>query len=117
MKRLKTLPALRPRYRYVLFQVLSKYPFRFEHLERAFNSLLLSLFGELGVSKMRVKLLQNCFDEGKKLAVVRCDHRSVFSVLAILGLLYELEGHACTVRVLKISGTLKRTKEFKVRGE
>jgi len=108
MKKPKTLkPTLRERNRYILFQVISEEPIVYCDLESAIWNTCLNFFGELGSSQMSLWIIKNLYDEKKQIGVIRCNNKSVTKVLSALGLLNKLGDIRLTVKILKVSGTIK----------
>jgi len=103
-------PSLRERKRYILFQVISEEPIKYEDLEQAVWNQLLDTFGEFGVSSMSLWLIKNLYDEEKQTGVIKCNHLSVPKVLVGLGLIPRLGDTRVIFKILKVSGTIKGLK-------
>jgi ribonuclease P/MRP protein subunit POP5 len=106
-KTLKLLPSLRERKRYILFQVISEEPIVYEELEQAIWNQFLDTFGELGVSRLDMKLVKDLYDPGKQTCVISCNNNSVQQVLAGLGLISRLGDRRIIIKILKVSGTIR----------
>ena len=107
-ERLKILlPTLRGRDRYIAFQVFSEYDIRYADLEAAIWDTLLDFFGEIGVSQMSLWLIKNLYDEERQIGVVRCNNKSVERVVAGLGFVSRLGDNRITIKIFKVSGTIK----------
>ena len=114
MKRLKVLPlSLRERKRYIAFKVISEEgeEFTYSDLEAGIWNTLLDFLGEYGVSKTSFWLMRDCWDEKNKVGVIRCNNKSVQSIIACLGLISRLGDNKITFKILNISGTIKSIKE------
>lgn len=71
-------------------------------------SLYLRLYGEYGLSKADLKLVE--FDEDKGVAIISVTHTSLPYLRAALSLLREVDGKKVVLHVLGASGTLRRLK-------
>jgi len=114
MKKLKILqPTLREKERYIAFEVISEEgeEFTYSDLESAIWNTLLDFLGEYGVSKTSFWLMKDCWNQEKKIGILRCNHKSVHEIIATLGLIDRLGDNRITFKVLKISGTIKSIKD------
>ena len=114
MKRMKVLPlSLREKKRYIAFKVIHEEgeDFPQEDLISAIWNTFLDFYGEHGVSTLSLKVLKDLWREKSKVGVVRCNHISVWKVILGLGLISRLGDTKITIKILKISGTLKKIKE------
>ena len=113
MKKLKTLPlSLREKKRYISFKVIPEgdEKFTYSDLEAGIWNTMMDFLGEYGVSKTSFWLMKECWDEKKKIGILRCNHKSVEAVLASLGLIDRLGDNRITFKVLNISGTINNIK-------
>ena len=108
---LKTLiPTLRERKRYISFQIISESPIQYSDLEAAVWNELLDFYGESGVSKLSFRLVKNLYSDARQIGVIKCNNRSVPVVIAALGLISRLGDTRITIKILKVSGTIKSLK-------
>jgi len=103
-------PTARKKHRYVKFQVLSDEPIVYSDLDAAVWNTALDFYGEFGVAGMDLWLIKNLYDSKKQTGVLRCAHTSVPAVVACLGLITRLGDTRVTVKILKVSGTIKGLK-------
>jgi len=66
----------------------------------------LRLYGEYGLSKAGLRLIE--FNEDQGVAIISVNHRSLPYLRAALSLLREVDGKKVIIQVLGVSGTLKR---------
>nr|QNO54452.1 ribonuclease P protein component 2 [Methanosarcinales archaeon ANME-1 ERB7] len=90
--------------RYVLFR-LEGQRMDEEALKRAIYAEALKFFGEYGLSKAALKLMN--YDEKKKLGILRCERSHQDIVLGFLALIGSLSGTPARLVTLKSSGTVK----------
>ncbi|MEW6748526.1 MAG: Rpp14/Pop5 family protein [Candidatus Micrarchaeota archaeon] len=90
--------------RYVLFELRGQ-EMAEEPLKRAIYADALRFFGELGLSKVALKLVK--FDQSKKMGVLRCERDQLDDVLGFLALVDSLDGRAARLVSLRSSGTIK----------
>ncbi len=107
-EKLKILsPTLREKERYIAFKIISEEPIVYSDLEAGVWSTLLEFYGELGLSQMGLRIVKNLYNEAEQTAVIKCNNKSVPKVIAGLGLITRLGESRITIRILKVSGTIK----------
>lgn len=105
--KLKFLPTLREKDRYISFQVFSDEPIEYSDLESAIINTFLDFYGEYGFSKLSLWIIKNLYDPERQVGVIRCNNKSVQQVIAGLGLISRLGDTRVIIKTLKISGTIK----------
>ncbi len=114
MKKLKgLLPSLRERKRYIKFKVISEEPIEYSDLEAAIFNIFLDFYGELGFSKLSLKILKDLWNGETQEGVIKCNNKSVDKVLAGLALLSRLGDVRVIFKIIKVSGTIRSLKEVK----
>lgn len=101
------LPTLREKDRYISFQVISEEPILYTDFEQAVLNIFLDFYGEYGFSKLSFWIIKNLYDPENQIGVIRCNNKSVQQVIAGLGLVSRLGETRITVKILKVSGTIK----------
>jgi RNase P/RNase MRP subunit POP5 len=96
-------PTLRDNYRYVVFRLSFEDPIRARDLQTEIARTARSLFGDVGVSKLSVRVV--VFDGTKGL--VRCDFRHVPEVQAVLASIGKIKNSRVCVTTIGTSGTIK----------
>jgi ribonuclease P/MRP protein subunit POP5 len=96
-------PTLRDNYRYVAFRLSFEDPIRARDLQTEIARTAKSLFGDVGVSKLSVRVV--VFDGTKGL--VRCDFRHVLEVQAVLAGIGKIKNTRVCVTTMGTSGTIK----------
>jgi ribonuclease P/MRP protein subunit POP5 len=101
------LPVLRLRRRYVAFEIDSEDPVSERDLGSEIYSSQLSLFGDLGAARNRLKLVwfDGCY------GLLRCHHTSIEETRAVLATIYSVGGIRASIRVKGVSGTIKAATE------
>ena len=92
------------------FQVISEYEITYSDLEAAIWNTLLDFFGERGMAQTSMWLIKNLYDDGKQAGVIRCNNKSVQKILAGLGFVTRFGDNRVTIKILKVSGTIKGLK-------
>lgn len=100
-------PTARKKHRYVRFQVLSDEPIVYSDLDTAIWNTALDFYGEFGVAAMDLWLVKNLYDRKQQIGILRCSHMAVPSVIACLGLITRLGDTRVSIKILKVSGTIK----------
>ena len=79
--------------------------------EKTILNSILRLFGEYGLSKMHLNLIE--FDSESNFAILRCRHNTLCMVRAAIAAIKSIDGESASIHVLGISGTLKSARRFK----
>lgn len=101
------LPVLRERKRYLAFEAETEGPVTSRDLISEFHSTYVSLFGDVGVSVNRVKLISF---QGR-FGILMCWDGHVEETRAALATIYAVSGIRVAIRVLGVSGTVKAATE------
>jgi ribonuclease P/MRP protein subunit POP5 len=96
-------PTLRDNYRYIAFRLSFENPIGARDLQTETARTAKSLFGDVGVSKLSIKVV--AFDGTKGL--VRCDFRHVPEVQAVLASIGKIKKSRVCVTTIGTSGTIK----------
>ena len=109
--------SLRDRKRYLVFELLSEREIREKGLLKEIRNAIFSLYGDVGASECRMRLIEYRKEEGRKegakesteigRGILRCAHGKAEEVRAALASIYSLDGVRVSIRVIGISGTIK----------
>ena len=102
-------PTQRERNRYLAFETISDSPFKRDEIIRAIQNSCLNFLGELGTSKTGLWLMD--WDGRKKKGILKVTHKTVDEVRASMALVKEISRKPCILRVLGVSGTVKKARE------
>lgn len=100
-------PSLRPKARYVVFEIISDRAVTFEDFATALWNSVLNLLGELTASECRIWPIRNLYGDRSQRGVLKCAHDRVEHVRTALSLITMLGESKAAVRVLGVTGTLK----------
>ncbi|MEM7813324.1 MAG: Rpp14/Pop5 family protein [Candidatus Aenigmatarchaeota archaeon] len=103
----KLPPSLRPKARYVVFEIISDHAVTLEDFTAALWNSVLNLLGELAASECRIWVIKNLYDERAQRGVLKCAHDRVEHVRTALSLITMLGESKATIRVAGVTGTLK----------
>ncbi|MBI4014937.1 MAG: ribonuclease P protein component 2 [Candidatus Aenigmarchaeota archaeon] len=103
----KTLPAsMRPKKRYMIFEVISETPVLYKDVNLAMWGSFLSLLGQSGCADAKILVLENMYDQAAQRGVVRCRSSHVEQVRAALALVSMIGESRSIVKVLGVTGTI-----------
>jgi ribonuclease P/MRP protein subunit POP5 len=100
-------PTLRGNYRYVAFIICCPVTVRSKELQTAIIGAARSLFGDVGVSELSIRIVH--FD-GKK-GLLRCDSHHISQVQAACASVGKIGNNQLCVATLGTSGTIKAATE------
>lgn len=101
---------MRPKKRYILFEVFSEHPVEYGDISDAVWASLLDLAGEIGAAESRIWMIPDMYDDRKQAGVMKCSNTSVETVRASISLVQIVSENRCIIRVLGVTGTLKSAK-------
>jgi ribonuclease P/MRP protein subunit POP5 len=102
-------PTLRERNRYMVFELVCDFnPDRKQVVKAVWDSML-GLYGAAGAAEASLWFMD--WVPEKSRGIVKVNHRSVEVVRPVLALIKEVGGRPCVVRVLSVSGTLRKARE------
>ena len=113
--KLKILPSsMREKKRYILFQVIPEpgEEFAYADLEAGIWNTMLDFLGEYGVSGTSFWLLKDSWNQKEHKGIIRCNNKSVNTIVACLGLIDRLGDNRICFKILKVSGTIKKLKKY-----
>lgn len=93
------------RKRYIVFEVISEKKIRRKELLKEIWDSVYSLYGDKGASESKIKLLE--FDNGTGRGILRCAHKKVEEIRAVLACISSVDEAKVGIRVIRTSGTIK----------
>jgi len=101
--------SIEGRWRYIVFQIMSDKELEYEDVARDLWSVLLKLFGEVGVSFMNLKVID--YDKRSGFGILRCTHKTVDIVHAGVSMISEIRGTPILTDIKKVTGSIKKARE------
>ena len=109
MTSLNPLPSSkREKNRYLVYEVLSESPISSEAIGKEIWKTALDFLGELGVSRSSLRVVE--FDEKKQKGIIKTNHTSIEESRMTLALVKEVSGKKVALKVLGVSGILKKAR-------
>ncbi len=110
MPKIKIPIKLKDRERYIFFKVISENEEKVtkRELAREIWKTGLSLFGELGLKDVGIKIIN--FNKAGKNGIIRCSHKEMDKAKTILSFITSIGGEKASIITLTTSGTLKALK-------
>ena len=102
--RLKTKLSLRPRRRYVAFEVISEYKFSAEQIWSAICARI-PIVGYNEIAEAQLRFIE--WNEKRQIGILRCSHRKVSIIRVLLASISKIENKVVGMRIIRVSGTLK----------
>ena len=111
--KLKMMPSLREKKRYLKIKIFSTEKISYSDLESLIWNTFLEIYGEEGVSKLSLWIIKNLWREDEQTVVLRCSNKGVSKVIFGLGLMQRLGDARINVKILNVSGSIKKLKKQK----
>ncbi len=106
--KLKSLaPTLRQKKRFVRVQILANKKFNFNELNKLLSDKILYFLGAIDYSNGGVWFLGDKFNFEKQEIIIRISTKMKAKLLACLLLIKEINNINITIKILRVSGTLK----------
>jgi ribonuclease P/MRP protein subunit POP5 len=109
--KLKRLPSLREKKRYLTFRLISSEPVVYSEVKGAVVSSALDWMGQKGFSSSGLRMIRNLWDSAEQRGWLSCSPHSVDDVKMSLALIHQIGDAKTIFRVLRVSGTIKSGKE------
>lgn len=107
------LPSLREKKRYVVFEIISKKKIKsFNVVGEEIWKSCLRFLGEYGCANANIKVLSEKWDAKKQKGIIRINNKHVNELKLALMLIKKIEDEDVIVRVVGVSGILKKTRRF-----
>ncbi len=110
-KMLKPLPStLRERSRYIVLELNGEGSYSKKEMSAVLWNTTLQFLGELGASKLNLWVID--WDRKKNRGIVKVTSSSLDDMVASIALIKDVNGKRVIPQVLKVSGTLKKAREY-----
>lgn len=109
--KLRKLPSMKERKRYIAFRVLSdrpKYPLDFQAVRDAVFNSVLNWLGEETSARAGVWMIKNLWDQKMQRGTIRCNRRETDLVKTALAMVHQIGDQRVIIQSLRITGTIKR---------
>jgi RNase P/RNase MRP subunit POP5 len=111
--RLKTLPSIKDKKRYVFFEILSSESLEFPEVKNSVMNSLLNWLGEKAFASAKPRVIRNLWNSKERRGIIQCSHKFVNEVKTGLALIHQIGDHRVIFRTLRVSGTIKSGKKKK----
>jgi len=108
--RLKKLPSLKSKKRYITFKVHSDEKMLFENVKDAVMNSILNWIGERGAAEAHVWVIRNLWNGREQTGCIQCNHNTVDEIKTALALIHQIGDQKVVFQTLKVSGTIKSLK-------
>jgi len=109
--KLKRMPSLKEKKRYVTFRLHSAKPVIYSEMKGAVLKSIINWMGETGFSVSRCRIIRNLWDQKRQTGWLECSTASVDDVKLSLALVHQIGDERVIFQVLRVSGTIKSGKE------
>ncbi len=107
MDKPKFIPSsLRERNRYLVYHVISESEIKFTDLYNAMWDSISEILGYANMSKAKVWIMKDTYDEEKRIGIIKCTHMFVEHVRSGVTMLQRIGDSRVIVNVIGVSGTL-----------
>ncbi len=108
---MRTLPSLKEKRRYLVFEVISERKHGLDEVKKAIMDSLTSFLGASGMAKAKMRMLADKWDEDKQKGVIVMERKNLDSVKAALCMATSVSGEKAIIRSAGASGILKKAVE------
>lgn len=108
--KLKPLPSMKEKKRYIVFKVLSnrpEYPLEFQAVRDAILNSVLNWLGEETSARAGVWVIKNLWDRKMQQGFIRCSRKEVDLVKTALAMVHQIGDQRVIIQSLKVTGTIK----------
>lgn len=105
---MKLMPSLRPKKRYVLFQIIAEQKFTLGEVKAEVERCLNSFFGQLGLSKAGIMFIDEKFDIENQKFLLKVDNKYVDELISALILSKSIKNTSVIIKSVRVSGTINK---------
>ncbi len=105
---MKSLPSLKEKKRYLVFEVIAERRAGFHEVKEAVSKTILGFVGSHGFARLKPRLLADRWDGQRQRGVIVVSRRWVDQLRSALCLVTEVDRSPAIVRTLGVSGILRR---------
>ncbi len=109
--KIKKMPSLKERSRYIKFRVNSKNSIEYLDMKNAVWNSVLSFLGEEQAARANIRIIKNLWKKQEGIGLLKCSHLYVDKVKVSLGLVHQIGDEKAIVQSLGISGTIKSSRK------
>jgi RNase P/RNase MRP subunit POP5 len=109
--RLKRLPSMREKKRYVVFRVISEQPVDYAAARDALWNSMTHWIGEAGLGRAGIRIVRNLWRGGDQSGFVQASPKYVDAVKVAMSLIHQIGDQRVIFQSLRVSGTIKAGKE------
>lgn len=109
--KLKSLPSMRSKKRYVIFKVHSSEPLEYSNVKDAVWNSLENWLGQNELAQAAPRLIKNLWDGRQKKGFMQCNLKYVDQVKMSVALIHQIGDQRVIFQVLRVSGTIKSGKD------
>ena len=118
VKKLKpVMPSLREKKRYLTFEIISNKQINdFSAISDQIYDVFEDLFGTFGSAEAGILALEELWQPEVQKGIIRTNNKYVEKLKTSLSLIESIGSHNVIVKSIKVSGNLKKAKEFAMAG-
>jgi len=109
--KLKRMPCLREKKRYILFKVHSERSIDYDNVKNAIYDSVAEWLGSNDLPKANVHIIKNLWKQREMTGVIRCSVKFVDDVKMALALVHQIGDEKVIIQSLRVSGTIKSIKK------
>ena len=109
--KLKRLPCLKEKKRYIVFRVHSEERIEYPNMKNAVWNSLENWLGERDLAKANIHIIKNLWNSSERTGFIKCSHRFVDEIKVGLGLIHQIGDSRVIFETLRVTGTIKSGKE------
>ncbi len=110
--KLKKMPSMREKRRYIVFRLHSKEPVTFADAKNAITNSVINWLGDNEMARARIWVIKNLWNQKEQIGFVRCSHRFVDKIKVALGLVHQIGDQKVIIQSMKVTATIKSGKQL-----
>ena len=107
---MKLLPSLKPKKRYILFEIISDDKFQMNVVENVVMQAIKDFIGTLGIAKSAPMFVKEKFKENR--FILKVGHKFTDEIKSALTLVKEIQNKKVIIKSVVTSGTLKKVSGY-----
>ncbi len=108
--KLRSLSTMRDRRRYIVFELISKNPVKYEDMKNAVWNSIMNFLGENDTSRTNIHIIKNLWNQKQQTGFIRCSNKYVDHIKVALSMIHQIGDEKVIFYTKRVFGTIKSAK-------
>jgi RNase P/RNase MRP subunit POP5 len=109
--KLRKMPSMREKKRYIVFRLHSKESVVYQDAKNAILNSINNWLGDNDMARANIWIIKNLWNQKEQSGFIRCSHRLVDEIKVALGLVHQIGDQRVIIQTTRVAATIKSGKE------